>query len=224
MTLEELQARIEELEAENQRVVAKNSELLGKNKKAKEDAETARTLAEEAAEERDRKAGDIAALEKRLTEKFEQTINTLTGERDAAIKQHQTSQVKAAIQSAFAQHNVLNDAREMVEGFFTSRVSFEDGEAKIDGEALGDHLTNYFKSDKAKPFISASVNSGVGPKQSSPSTSSAQQASGFTKENFLARSGEWGAMASSTDPALRAQARIIATQVGRPELTKNITD
>lgn len=215
MTTEELEKRIQALEADLAKAVEDKKTALGEKFKLANELEAAEAAREEAAERAEREAKDVEALEKRLTAKFQKDIDNLTRERDEAIGKLRTTLVDNEIARAIRDNNVRDGMDEPLIALFQSKVKFENGEATIDGKAIGEFATEYLGSEKGSYFRRPTDVSGA---DATGSTTKAPASHGFTKENFKSREGEWMILAGS-DPVAAKQA---ALDAGRPDLAADL--
>lgn len=208
-TIEELQADLEKALASIAKLETKNSELIDREKKAKSAADAAEEAAEAAAAEAAAKAGDVDAVTKSLTKKFEAQIAKLTADRDAATGQLQTLLIDNTVTQALASNNVPAHAQRALSLLLREGAEVKGSEAFVGDVSLSDHISTFFSSDEGKHWLPAPANSGAGATGSSAKAST----HGFTKENFDSRIGEWMALASSDSVAAKA----IAESVGRTD-------
>lgn len=215
MTLEEAVEALQKAQASITKLEEKNKELQSEKQVAKAKADEAEAAREEAAERAEREAKDVEALEKRLTAKFQKDIDNLTRERDEAIGKLRTTLVDNEIARAIRDNNVRDGMDEPLIALFQSKVKFENGEATIDGKAIGEFATEYLGSEKGSYFRRPTDVSGA---DATGSTTKAPASHGFTKENFKSREGEWMILAGS-DPVAAKQA---ALDAGRPDLAADL--
>ena len=190
----------------------KNAELIGEVRTLKADKQAAQDAAEEAANEAATKAGDVEAIKTALEKKHKTEIDKLTkslSERDTKLGE---LLIDNSIKQAISANNVLPHFVPAVEAMLRAGVRIENGEAfAADGSTLEDAKAAFFKSDAAKHFIAAPINSGAG---ATGSTTPAGAGHGFTKDNIRAREAEW-MMMEKTDPAMFKQ---IAIDTGRTDV------
>lgn len=210
MNEEEMKAAIAAAIAEETKgLKAKNSELLATIKGLQADKTAAEEAAEEAAAEAAAKAGDVDAVTKSLTKKFEAQIAKLTADRDAANGQLNTLLIDNQISQAIATNNVPAHAQRALSLLLRDGAAVKNGEAFVGDVSLSDHIGAFFASDEGKHWLPAPANSGAG----ATGSSAKGNTHGFTKENFDSRIGEWMALASSDSVTAKA----IAESVGRTD-------
>ncbi|MGA1852617.1 hypothetical protein VH570_17430 [Sphingobium sp. HT1-2] len=214
--LAEALATIESLKESVTKLEGFNSVLKQENKDFKSAAQTAELAREAAAEEAERANGDVAAIEKRLTDKFQKEIDKLTSERDTLSGDLRTIRVDNEITRALAEGNVFEHQLEPLSYMFKAKAKYENGAATIDGKPVGDFISAYLGGEVGSNFRRGTNNSGAGASGNTNTTIIKDH--GFTKENFSERTGEWMQLAG-TDPVLAKQAAIDA---GRKDLADTL--
>jgi regulator of replication initiation timing len=214
--LAEALATIEALKTSVTKLEGFNTVLKQENKDFKTAAQTAEQAREAAAEAAERANGDVSAIEKRLTEKFQKDIDRLTAERDALGSDLRTIRVDNEITRALAENNVFDHMIEPLTYQFKAKAKYENNAANIDGQTIGDYIGAYLGTDNGAHFRRGSNNSGA---SASGNTSTTVPTShGFTKDNFNSKQGEWMVLAGS-DPAMAKQ---VAIEVGRADLAATL--
>lgn len=219
-TLEDALAAIEQMkadhEAEKASILNKNKELVDREKAAKVKADEAQAAREAAEEDAERKAGDITAIEKRLTDKFQKEIDKLTAERDTLSTDLRTIRVDNEITRALAEGNVFEHNLEPLTYMFKAKAKYENGTGNIDGKAIGEYISEYLAGEVGSNYRRGSTNSGASAAGNTNTT--VYKDHGFTKENFSSREGDFLRLAM-TEPA---KAKAIALEVNRPDLAADL--
>lgn len=169
-TLEEALAAIDELKAahelEKAAILKKNSDLIAREKDAKKASDEAQARADDAADEAARKAGDLEALEKRLTEKHSKAIKSLEDQLAASTARLSGMLIDDTITKSLVDNNVPKHMHAPLAAMFKMNSKLVDGVAVFASDkgevALTDHLPAYFKTDDGKAFVTAPVNVGTG--------------------------------------------------------------
>lgn len=214
--LAEALATIEALKTSVTKLEGFNTVLKQENKDFKTAAQTAEQAREAAAAEAERASGDVAAIEKRITERFQKEIDKLTGERDSANSDLRTIRVDNEITRALAEGNVFEHMLEPLTYQFKAKAKYENNAAHIDGQSIGEYIGAYLGTDVGAHFRRGSTTSG-----SSASGNTSTQVikdHGFTKENFNSREGDFLQLAM-TDPAA---AKAVAQSIGRHDLAADL--
>jgi hypothetical protein len=164
MTDEEIKNMVDTaVEEATKALAAKNKQLLGEVRDAKSAKTTAELSAEEAKDEAARKAGDIEALEARLTAKHTAALKAVEEARDNALKEVKSLKIDTVISKSLIDNNVSTHMIAPLEAMFRAGATLdEDGKATYEGKELGGFLTGYFATDAGKHFVSAPSNSGGG--------------------------------------------------------------
>lgn len=206
-TLEEALETIAKLTTSVEKLQSKNTEIIGKLKSAQDEAEDARSERDEKAEEAERKSGDIAALEKRLTDKYEKQISKLQSDLEARDTDLRTIRVDNEISRVLDEQNVLSHMKGPLSAMYKAMAQYENGEATIEGAALSEHIATHLSGDDGAHYRAASQNSGG---NANGNTSTKVTDKEFTKENFnLTKFSEL----AKSDPA---KANAISEQLGLP--------
>lgn len=161
MTLEDAVEALQKAQASITKLEEKNKELQTEKQAAKAKADEAEAARDEAAERAERDAKDVEALEKRLSAKFQKDIDNLTRERDDANAKLRTTLVDNEIARAIRDNNVRDGMDEPLIALFQSKVKFENGEATIDGQSIGEFAQGYLGSEKGAYFRRPSDVSGA---------------------------------------------------------------
>lgn len=161
MTLEDAVEALQKAQASITKLEEKNKELQTEKQAAKAKADEAEAARDEAAERAERDAKDVEALEKRLSAKFQKDIDTLTRERDDANAKLRTTLVDNEIARAIRDNNVRDGMDEPLIALFQSKVKFDNGEATIDGQTIGEFAQDYLGSEKGAYFRRPSDVSGA---------------------------------------------------------------
>ena len=219
-TLEDALAAIEQMkadfEAEKTALKTKNSELIDREKAAKTKADEAEAAREAAQEEAERKSGDVAAIEKRITDKFQKEIDKLVGERDTLSSDLRTIRVDNEINRALAEGSVFEHQLEPLSYMFKAKAKYENGAATIDGKPVADFIGEYLGSEVGANFRRGANNSGSNATGNTSTTAPTNH--GFTKENFQSKMGEWMVLAGS-EPTVAKQ---VAIDAGRSDLAATL--
>lgn len=192
----ELQIAQAEWEAEKARILAKNAELIDLQKIAKANEAAAKTAAQAAADEAARKAGDIEAIEKSWSDRY-------NSETSALKSQLHTLTVTNEISRALSAGNVLPHAVEALTSLFSSRsYEIEDGVARTDGQTIAEMVTAYLSTDAGKHFVAAPKSVGT----NAPASPTAPTDShGFTEATFTYT--EFAKLAQSDPDGAKALAK-----------------
>ncbi|WBY16623.1 hypothetical protein PF049_00165 [Erythrobacteraceae bacterium WH01K] len=208
-TLEEVMAELEAYKESISKLQSKNSELIGKAKDAKAEAIAAKEERDSKAEEAERNAGDITALEKRLTEKYEKQI----AEKDEALStlnnELRTIRVDNEIGKVLDSQSLLPGMKEILSSHYKAQAKYEDGAGSIDGKPLEQFITEHLNSEAGAHYKKASDSSGA---NASGNTSTTAPEKEYTRENVNLT--ELSQLAK-TDPA---KANAIAAKAGLPPL------
>lgn len=169
MTPEEMQIALDKALESITKLENKNSELIDREKAARKLSDEAQIKADEAADEAARKAGDLEAIEKRLNDKHtralkqvQDELDTIRGERDAAIKASIDKDINDTLRSSMIEVGVPKHLLAPLTSHLKASVEVVDGVPVIGGKPLADHLPTYWKSDEGKAYIEAPVNVGTG--------------------------------------------------------------
>lgn len=189
---------------------AKVSELLGTIKELQGKITSKESAAEEAATEAERAKGDIAALEKRLTDKHEKAMAAKQAELDTLNNQLRTEKLDNGIKGLLTEYDVMPEHMKMAEGYLMGRAKFENGEATIDGIPLADFGKSFFGGKEGQHLVRAREDGGSGA-LGSTSVSTKRTAENFSNE-------EWASL-SVTDPTA---AKAWAVAAGKQNLADSI--
>jgi signal recognition particle GTPase len=159
--LDELQKKLDKALASIEALESKNKELLTEKQKAKADADEARAAADETAAEKEREAKDIAAIEKRLTEKHSKELAKLKTDLQSRDQQLSTLLIDNAIAQSLTQNNVAPQFAKAVTAMLKSDARIENGVAMLGDTDINEGIKAYFTSDEGKAFVAAPANSGA---------------------------------------------------------------
>lgn len=190
----------------------KNAELIGEVRTLKQEKQDALEAADEAANDAAAKSGDVEALKASLEKKHAADLKKLNDQLGKMTTDLSALKIDAVISAEIAKAGVLPIHADILTTFLKAGATMENGEATVNGVALGDHLSNFFSSDAAKHYVAAPANSGAGATGSTTNAS----AHGCTKENIRTaqKEAEWMAL-ERTNPALFKQ---VAVDTGRNEV------
>lgn len=183
---------------------AKNAELISKNKTYQTELEQLRAEKAEREAEAERKAGDFAALEKRLTEKHEKAIKAMQERNDALDAELRTIKVDNELASNYVALNGRPELAPAFSALMKSQAVYENGEATIQGKSIADYVSGYLKTKEGLHFVRADDNSGSG------AMGSEAKATQWTRETIMSRATEFGQFAKENP----AEAKAIADSVG----------
>jgi hypothetical protein len=144
------------LQSQLDKVNERNRLLISEKQQAKQDAQTARDQADDAATEAAAKSGDIEALKtahKRELDKLQLKMDATDGEL-------RTIRVDNAIQQAITQGNVKPEYAKAVTAMMKGDVTYQDGIATIEGQPIADYMSTYLGSKDGAHFVRAADNSG----------------------------------------------------------------
>lgn len=161
-TVEELQAELEAAKASITNLEGTNASLKTENKDYKSKISKALTEKEEAEANAEREAGNIAAIEARLTKTFQAQIDALTAERDAHAADLRTMRVDNEVKSAMAANKVRPELQPAVEALLLRQATYDDGVATINGKPIADAAKAFFSSKDGSYFVSAPESTGSG--------------------------------------------------------------
>lgn len=176
-----LQAQIDALKEELAKAEKSKKDALGEKFKLAKDLEAEKAAREEAAEEAERQAGDIAALEKRITDKYEKELTKLKTDLDTRDSELRTIRVDNEINRLLDDQNVLPHMKTPLAAMYKAMAKYENGEAAIEGKPLSDYIGTHLSSDDGANYRKASDNSGG---NATGNTSTTVKDTTFTKENF----------------------------------------
>lgn len=203
----DLQAQLDALKEQLAKAEKSKKEALGEKFKLAKDLEDEKAAREAAAEEAERQAGNIAALEKRIADKFQKQIDQLTAERTALDNDLRTIRVDNEISKTLDAQNVLPHMKAPLTALYKTMAQYENGEAAIEGKPLGEYISAHLQGDDGAHYRAASSNSGS---SASGNTATTAKDGTFTRENFnLTKFSE----VAKTDPA---KANAIAAELGLP--------
>lgn len=180
MTQEELQAALEKAQESIKKLEAKNAEIIGKLQSKSQELEDAEAAREAAAEEAERKAGDLAALEKRLNDKWQKKYDALLAERDTLAGDVRTFHVDNVIANGLASGNVLPHMVKPLTAMLKAETLYENGTATIEGKPLTDYIKNFLSSKDGAHYVRPPESTGSG-----SIGSSGAKAHAFTRENII---------------------------------------
>jgi len=161
-TVEQLQAEIESALASIKKLEGLNDTLKLENKTFSSKVAEALSEKEAAQEKADREAGNIEALERRLTTKFQNEMNAITKERDTLANDLRTVRVDNEIKSALTSNKVMAELSEGAEALLLRKVQYEDGVATIDGKSIQDAAKALFNSKAGAYYVAGPDSSGSG--------------------------------------------------------------
>jgi len=203
----DLQAQIDALNEKLAKAEKAKKDALGEKFKLANDLDEERTAREQEREEAERKAGDIAALEKRLTDKYEKQIEKLQADLESRDTDLRTYRVDNEISKALDGFDLLPGMKEVLTDSYKLRAKYEDGAGNIDGSPINEFIAAHLSGEQGAHYRKASDNSGGG---ASGNTSTTPKTTEFTKENFnLTKFSE----IAKADPA---KANAIAEDLGLP--------
>lgn len=208
-TIDELQAQIDALTTERDALTTNNKKLVQEKRDALSKATSAEAAREQAAEEAERKAGDITALEARLTAKFQKDIDALTKERDAFASDLKTIRVDSEITKALAEGKVLDHNVVPLTYQFKALAQYDNGEATIEGKAINQYISEFLSTEMGAHYVRAANNSGGG---STGNSSTVIHQTTLTKKPVT--QAEWDYLDSLPTPERNA----LCERIGEPDL------
>ncbi|WIA56011.1 hypothetical protein N6H05_23835 [Sphingobium sp. WTD-1] len=196
---------------ESVRKLEEFSEVLKKeNKDYKAAAAQAETEREAAAAAAERANGDVAAIEKRLTDSFQKQIDKLTSERDALSADLETIRVDNEITRALAEGNVFEHNLEPLTYMFKAKAKYENGQGNIEGKAIGEYISEYLGGEVGSNYRRGSTNSGASASGNTSPTVSAT----WTKADFLGKRANEADIMARDKPA---EYNALVAQLGLPD-------
>lgn len=214
--LAEALSTIEALKTSVQKLEGFNEVLKQENKDFKSAAQTAEQAREAAAAQAERASGDVAAIEKRITDKFQKEIDRLNGELTTRDNDLRAVRVDNEIARALAEGKVLDHMVGPLTYQFKAMSQYDKGVGSIEGKSVSEYIGEFLGTDAGSHYVRGSTTSGT---NATGNTSTVVPTNhGYTRENFSSREGDFLKLAM-TDPG---QAKAIALDVGRPDLAADL--
>lgn len=156
----DLQAQIDALNEKLAKAEKAKKDALGEKFKLANDLDEERTAREQEREEAERAAGDIAALEKRLTEKWEKQLKAEQDKNATLDTELRTIRIDNEISKALDEGNVLPHMKPVLASHYKLMAKYEDGQGNIEGNPIADYIKTHLASDEGANYRKASENTG----------------------------------------------------------------
>jgi hypothetical protein len=154
-----IEAMIEDKTADlNDQITAlktKNTDLISEKRTASAKAREQADAREAAEQDALAKSGDLEALKKSLTDKYEREIAT----RDNDLK---SIKIDGAISSALSKSGVMPQYVDALTALYKTQATYADGKATIGDLDITDHITDHLKGEDGGHYVRAAGNSGGG--------------------------------------------------------------